>query len=450
MAYLSTLSIKSLQLSPSLSRKKRPPLSISTNPSHINLLHLRDLLTSTGQACDLFPQFMEDGSVKPVDIKKLGLAVKHSSVLVSVFVKNSNFLDEIENPNFSERFWFGGGFPFWGWNGRLVGFGRAVSDVGLTASIHDVAVFPSLQGLGIGRMIINRIIRLFFESCGFGKDVLESTTMIYCRTGNEEEEEVGWIHSDRKYITKIDGIGDTHPVWNTKFTALIDSSESDPNALMLNVEVYTRDPFFLTEKLHGSASVPLKEFFAKYLAKINEDHENIGFEVFEVGSFQLRKRGSDKPKGFIDVSIRISDEKDQGFGDRGEDEPMAAYPAPVNQPINYPPSNFPYNPPPNLPQSFTNPRPPPPNLGYFPNSNGLPPRPPPPNLEYYPNPNGLPENYIPLPSHTQGGLRPGFGMGIGAGALAGGVISSNDLLPDMNFPTNLHGGSLTISGNSFF
>ncbi|KAL4190082.1 hypothetical protein AMTRI_Chr08g210280 [Amborella trichopoda] len=261
---------------------------------------------------------------------------------------------------------------------------------------------------------------------------------------------VGWIHSDRKYITKIDGIGDTHPVWNTKFTALIDSSESDPNALMLNVEVYTRDPFFLTEKLHGSASVPLKEFFAKYLAKINEDHENIGFEVFEVGSFQLRKRGSDKPKGFVDVSIRISDEKDQGFGDRGEDEPMAAYPAPVNQPINYPPSNFPYNPPPNLPQSFTNPRPPPPNLGYFPNSNGLPPRPPPPNLEYYPNPNGLPENYIPLPSHTQGGLRPGFGMGIGAGAVAGGVISSNDLLPDMNFPTNLHGGSLTISGNSFF
>ncbi|KAK9284013.1 hypothetical protein L1049_012272 [Liquidambar formosana] len=62
-------------------------------------------------------------------------------------------------------------------------------------------VIPSLRGMGIGRMIVNRIIRmltsreiydiaalcsenerLFFNACGFGEDVLGSTTMMYTRT----------------------------------------------------------------------------------------------------------------------------------------------------------------------------------------------------------------------------------------------------------------------------
>lgn len=62
-------------------------------------------------------------------------------------------------------------------------------------------VIPSLRGMGIGRMIVKRIIRvltsrgvydiaalcsdkerLFFEACGFGEDILGSTTMMYTRT----------------------------------------------------------------------------------------------------------------------------------------------------------------------------------------------------------------------------------------------------------------------------
>lgn len=86
-------------------------------------------------------------------------------------------------------------------NGDMVGFGRAVSDLGLTASIYDVMVAPSLRGLGIGKMIVQRIIRMltsrdiydiaalcsenerpFFEACGFRNDFLGSTTMMYTRT----------------------------------------------------------------------------------------------------------------------------------------------------------------------------------------------------------------------------------------------------------------------------
>ncbi|KAL2526871.1 Acyl-CoA N-acyltransferases (NAT) superfamily protein [Abeliophyllum distichum] len=83
-------------------------------------------------------------------------------------------------------------------NGQLVGFGRAVSDFGLTASIYDVMVFPALQGRGIGRMIVQKIVRdiydiaalcsgkerLFFRACGFGDDILGSTTMMYTRNSS--------------------------------------------------------------------------------------------------------------------------------------------------------------------------------------------------------------------------------------------------------------------------
>lgn len=88
-------------------------------------------------------------------------------------------------------------------NGQLVGFGRAVSDLELTATIYDVMVTPSLRGRGIGRRIVQRIVRmltnqgvndisalcsdkdrLFFRACGFGDDILCSTTMMYTRTAS--------------------------------------------------------------------------------------------------------------------------------------------------------------------------------------------------------------------------------------------------------------------------
>jgi len=42
-------------------------------------------------------------------------------------------------------------------NDKLVGFGRAISDDAYQAAIYDVAVLPDYQGMGIGKMIVDRI-----------------------------------------------------------------------------------------------------------------------------------------------------------------------------------------------------------------------------------------------------------------------------------------------------
>jgi len=51
-------------------------------------------------------------------------------------------------------------------NEALVGFGRAISDGEYQAAIYDVAVDPDYQGNGIGRMILQDIIRSI-PSCNF-------------------------------------------------------------------------------------------------------------------------------------------------------------------------------------------------------------------------------------------------------------------------------------------
>ncbi|XP_057778481.1 uncharacterized protein LOC130997236 isoform X2 [Salvia miltiorrhiza] len=105
---------------------------------------------------------------------------------------------------------------------------------------------------------------------------------------------VGWIHPDNKYCTKIDASGTSNPLWKTGFST---SLEFQPD-LALHVEVYSRDPIFLRETLFGSATILLKEFF---------DSDS---PVDEVGSFQLRKNNSNKPLGFVDVSIRLSQDRE--------------------------------------------------------------------------------------------------------------------------------------------
>ncbi|XP_057458590.1 uncharacterized protein LOC130749275 isoform X1 [Lotus japonicus] len=112
---------------------------------------------------------------------------------------------------------------------------------------------------------------------------------------------VGWIDHDSKYCTKVDDSGNANPVWKTKFAIPVDDSEQNIQDLALNVEVYGIDPVFFTEKLHGSATIVLKEF----LVKQAENFERQG----EVGSYQLRKRNSSKPRGFIDILIHISEGK---------------------------------------------------------------------------------------------------------------------------------------------
>ena len=41
----------------------------------------------------------------------------------------------------------------------LVGFARAVGDAALVATVHDVAVLPALQGLGLGQQLVERLTR---------------------------------------------------------------------------------------------------------------------------------------------------------------------------------------------------------------------------------------------------------------------------------------------------
>ncbi|KAA8539724.1 hypothetical protein F0562_026416 [Nyssa sinensis] len=199
-------------------RPPPPPIFISTNPAYVNPHHLRDLCAASNHSCHRFPNFDSDGRVEPVDVDKLRIALSHSSVMVSVFSKpevisyysssSSNFpKTSSSSPPESSKLmgvggdWFQRVMPVTPSNGQLVGFGRAVSDSGLTASIYDVMVIPSLRGMGIGQMIVKRIIRvltsrgiydiaalctdkerLFFKACGFGDDLLGSTAMMYTRT----------------------------------------------------------------------------------------------------------------------------------------------------------------------------------------------------------------------------------------------------------------------------
>lgn len=115
---------------------------------------------------------------------------------------------------------------------------------------------------------------------------------------------VGWVDPKNKYCTKVDASGNANPLWRTKFAIQVDTSDPD---LALHLEVYSRDPLFLTEKLHGSATVVLREFLAKQVHNSEE-----------VGSYQLRKKKSNKPTGFIDVSIRLSENKeDPSFHPQG-------------------------------------------------------------------------------------------------------------------------------------
>lgn len=199
---------------------------------------------------------------------------------------------------------------------------------------------------------------------------------------------VGWIDSKSKYCTRIDACGNTNPTWKTKFSSLVDESKTDFENLELNVEVYSREPIFLRERLQGTATIILKEFLDKFV-KISEEYR----VVEEVGSFQLRKRNSNKPQGFVDVSIRVSEEKDDNnifAGDNGEIKLMdynnginlsanqygstqsTQLQRPQNRPLlTYPNSSQggPSHMPPGGP-AYLPPRPPPPppsyNVGYIP------------------------------------------------------------------------------------
>ncbi|KAL9312763.1 hypothetical protein ACSQ67_018215 [Phaseolus vulgaris] len=116
---------------------------------------------------------------------------------------------------------------------------------------------------------------------------------------------VGWIDLDSKYCTKVVDSGSANPVWRTKFAIPVEDSAPNLLDLALNVDVYSTDPIFFTEKLHGSATVFLREF----LVKQEKNSEVSNPKQQGVVRYQLRKKKSSKPRGFIDILICISNEK---------------------------------------------------------------------------------------------------------------------------------------------
>ncbi|XAR66063.1 Glucosamine-phosphate N-acetyltransferase [Bertholletia excelsa] len=209
-----------------------PPIFISSNPAHVNVDHLIDLYALCNHSCHRFPTFDSAGRVEPVDPEKLRISLFHSSIVVSAFCipevvsyysSFTAFSDDSPSPTSDLTAvggdWFWRLVPVTPSNGQLVGFGRAVTDYGLTASIYDVMVIPPLQGMGIGQMIVKRIIRmltsrgiydiaalcseeerLFFKACGFGSDILGATTMMYTRTVSCYEENQMVVHAGRKLL----------------------------------------------------------------------------------------------------------------------------------------------------------------------------------------------------------------------------------------------------------
>lgn len=269
---------------------------------------------------------------------------------------------------------------------------------------------------------------------------------------------VGWIDPNNKYCTKVDASGNANPTWKTKFSALIDNSDAEFEDLALNVEVYSRDPVFLKERLQGTAIVGLKEFLDKH-----KNNSGESTRVEEVGSFQLRKKNSNKPQGFVDVSIRISQETHEGNSYEGDEvgiklrvrEDGVNLPSRIGHSENHLHSNYPTQ----LPPGASYHQPPPPQPSFYPSAGGFnlqpprmpsigpsyqqPPPPPPYNAGYMPQSsiNNLP-SYVNMPSSS--GARPGpgpragpgFAMGLGAGALAAGaVIFGDDFVSGFDLPT---------------
>ncbi|KAJ0975450.1 hypothetical protein J5N97_017415 [Dioscorea zingiberensis] len=277
---------------------------------------------------------------------------------------------------------------------------------------------------------------------------------------------VGWIDPNKKFCTKIDSSGSSNPTWKTKFSVTVDSMKTDLQQLSLTVEVYGRDPIFLREKLQGTATVMLKEFFDKF-GKYTETSRS-GNE--ETGSFQLRKQKSGKPQGFVDISIRISEQSESGTSYPGikeginlaiEDGPVLPYP---NRPQPYAENHFhngysngscPSGHAQSPPTSYMNPQSS--DAGY-PRRPTPPPPPPPSNTGFlptlFPGVSRLPESYVGMPAsgpagHSSG---PGFGMGLGAGALAAGaVIFGDDFMSGSSYPLSFDGSSsLTVSTDPLF
>ncbi|KAM0897989.1 hypothetical protein ACQ4PT_022216 [Festuca glaucescens] len=126
-------------------RPRLPPISISMDPALVDPAHVQALMLACAHSCAIRLSAPPGAAAtpEPVDIRKLRTALAHSFLVVSVFC-GARFLEDDDGAD--DRRFLGLELDLGlGPRGeqRVVGFGRAVSDVGLTASVHDVVVHPS-------------------------------------------------------------------------------------------------------------------------------------------------------------------------------------------------------------------------------------------------------------------------------------------------------------------
>lgn len=179
-------------------KKEKVPIYISTNPSHINSEELRDLYSACNHSCHRFPKYLDCDTdvVEAVDIHKLRTALSHSSLVVSVFCKptdvllfatkssseinsTSNKKIQIQIQGLGLKDLFQQLMPVTPFNAQLVGFGRAVSDFGLTASIYDVMVYvyphPPHATLSISTVSCHLLCQYLFNNLH-----ILSSSLNYC------------------------------------------------------------------------------------------------------------------------------------------------------------------------------------------------------------------------------------------------------------------------------
>ncbi|KAK4383140.1 hypothetical protein Sango_2804000 [Sesamum angolense] len=213
---------------------------------------------------------------------------------------------------------------------------------------------------------------------------------------------VGWIQPEDKYCTRVDTSGNANPVWKTKFSVAVDTSDLKFQDLALHVEVYSREPIFLRESLLD---------------------QNYCFE----------RVSGQAPFASTHFSATRRHQYDANSSKLFPPPPVGgANYAATGGPSYQPPRTSPPPPPP--------PPPPPANVGYFPN--------------FFPTNNYTPSSYINMPSSVAPpghGRGHGFGMGAGAGALAAGaVIFGDDFLTGFDLPGASGDPSITISTNPPF
>ncbi|KAE8668504.1 Acyl-CoA N-acyltransferases superfamily protein, putative isoform 3 [Hibiscus syriacus] len=161
------------------------PIYISTDQSHINLEELSELYTSCNHFCHRFPKVDPNTDIveEALDLDKLQIALSHSCVIVSVFCKPqpvevTNTTRQIQNQRRRRK-----GFCW-----------RFIRECAATQPFQRPAcwlwpaclpifhlsplVAPSLQGLGIGTIIVKRIVRPSACILGSGNGVMSPASLL--------------------------------------------------------------------------------------------------------------------------------------------------------------------------------------------------------------------------------------------------------------------------------